>query len=93
MPFETYVSQLFVGHFDFCRVSVGVKGCFHDQSGSRRRIGDQIHNDFKALQGTGTPVLGDEAEEAMLNLVPFAGAGWEMTDEQRDPQLIRQLLQ
>src|SRR5207342_3213174 len=39
------------------------------------------------------PVLRDEREQAMLNLVPFAGAGREMTNRDEDAELVGQGLQ
>jgi hypothetical protein len=35
----------------------------------------------------------DEAEEAMFDLVPFAGAGREVADLDREPGLVCELLQ
>jgi hypothetical protein len=34
--------------------------------------------------------LGDETEQAMFNLVPFAGAGWKVTNEQPCPSGSRE---
>ena len=78
---EPQVSHLFIADFDLGRVTVGVNGCFHDQSGLGRSVGNQVDNHFEAYQGAGSPVLGDEAEQPMFNLVPFAGSGWKVTDE------------
>jgi hypothetical protein len=84
MSSEVQLSQLLVAHFDLCWVMIGVKGYFHDQPGPRSGVGDQVDDSFKARQGVGAPVLGDEAEQTMFNLVPFTGARWEVTDEQLD---------
>ena len=71
---------------------IGVKGRFHNQSLFRRGVGDQINNYFKVYERAGAPVLGDETEQAMFNLVPFTCAGWEVTDEQPDAQFVGQVL-
>jgi len=93
MSFEAYLSQLLVAHFDLCWVTIGVKGCFHNQSSPRSGAGDQVDNHFKVHQRARSPVHSDEAEQAMFNLVPFTGTGWKVTDEQLDTQLICQSLQ
>ena len=46
--------------------------------GRRRR--NQVEDDLMTDQGPATPILGDVAKHAMLNLVPLAGAGWKVAD-------------
>src|SRR5206468_10430281 len=46
-----------------------------------------------ADQRAAAPVLGDQAPEAVLDLVPLAGAGWEVADRDRKAGLIGELLQ
>src|SRR5882757_6968107 len=40
--------------------------------------GDELDDDLVADQGASLPVLADEGEEPVLDLVPLAGAGREM---------------
>src|SRR5580692_3511088 len=46
-----------------------------------------------AHQWFATPVLGDEAKQAMLDFVPFAGSRWKMADTQSQVQFLSQFLQ
>ena len=46
----------------------------------RCRRCDQLDDDLAADQRLAAPVLGDEGEEPMLDTVPFAGAGWVVSD-------------
>src|SRR5216684_2559332 len=54
---------------------------------------DQLENDLMADERGCPPVLGDEREEAMLDLVPFRGAGRQMADDQGEADLVGELLQ
>ena len=40
-----------------------------------RGCGYQVDDNLMCQQGFSAPILGDEGEESMLNLIPFAGAG------------------
>ena len=82
-----------VGDLDAGIVRVGIERRLDDQTCFRRGRGDQVDHGLMAYQGTATPVLCDEAKEAMLDLVPFAGARRKMADYQLETQLVRQLLQ
>ena len=39
------------------------------------------------------PVLRDETEEAMFDLVPFTGAGWKVTDRERQVEVVGHALE
>ena len=54
---------------------------------------NQVEDDVMTDQGSATPILGDVAKHAMLNLVPLAGAGWKVADLDRNTQPIGQVLQ
>ena len=64
---------LLVGDFDAGIVGVSVERRLDDQACFRRGRGNQVDHGLTAHQGTATPVPSDEAEEAMLDLVPFTG--------------------
>ena len=53
---------------------------------------DELNDRFKRDQGLGTPVDGDIGEEAMFDLVPFAGARRKMTDRDAQSRLVGQPL-
>jgi hypothetical protein len=48
-----------------------------------RRPSDQVDDGFVVAQRLASPIRGNEREEAMLDLVPLAGARREMTHRQR----------
>src|SRR5207302_10629635 len=55
--------------------------------------GNQIDDDAIADERLGAPVLTDEGEQAVLNLVPLAGARRQVVDDDVDAKLVGQLLQ
>ena len=55
------------------RVLSLVKFGFDPKAGDRSRTADQVDNGFKCTQWFTSPILRDVAEQAVLNLVPFAG--------------------
>src|SRR5882672_6783545 len=55
--------------------------------------GDELDDDLVADQGARLPILADEGEEAVLDLVPLAGAGREVADGDVEPNLVGQLLE
>jgi hypothetical protein len=54
---------------------------------------DEIDDDLVADQWLATPVLTDVGEQAMFNLVPFAGARREVTDRDLESCFVGELLQ
>jgi hypothetical protein len=87
------LGHLLVTYFDTCFVTRSVQGRADYQAGLRGCAGNQVDDGLPAHQRFPTPVLRDEAEQAMLNLVPFARARRKMAHEQFQLHLIRQLLQ
>jgi hypothetical protein len=57
------------------------------------RTGDQIDNGSAGEQWSATPILGDKAKEAVLNLVPLARSRWKVADMHRQLDFISKLLQ
>src|SRR2546430_17198884 len=55
--------------------------------------GNQIDDDAIADERLGAPVLTDEGEQAVLDLVPLAGARRQVVDDDVDAELVGQLLQ
>ncbi len=67
--------HLGVGDFEAGRIGLGVDLAADLQASVGCGGGDQLDNGLVADERPSAPVLGDEREEAMLDLVPFAGAG------------------
>jgi hypothetical protein len=76
--------DLIVGHLDTLRIQVSVDLAADFEAGLGGCGSDQLHDHLVAYQRLATPVHGDEGEQPMLDPVPLAGAGWQMSD--RDPQ-------
>ena len=74
--------HLGIGDPDAGGIAVGVDLALHLEAGSGRGGGNQLDDGLVADERPAAPVLRDEREEAMLDLVPFAGARWEMADDQ-----------
>ena len=66
--------HLGIGDDDSPGVFVGVEFADHLQPGLGGRRADQIDDDPIADERFGAPVLGDEREQAMLDLVPLCAA-------------------
>src|SRR2546427_10144364 len=58
-----------------------------------RRPSNQVDDCFVVAQRLTSPIRGDEREKAMLDLVPLAGAGREMTHRQGPCRFVSQPLQ
>ena len=86
-------AHLGVADLDAGRISVGVDLALHLQPGVGGRGGDELDDGLIADERPAAPVLGDEREEAMLDLVPFAGAGRQMADGDGDIEFVGQGLQ
>ena len=61
-------------------VGGGVEFAADLQAGFGGGGGDELDDDLVADQRLAAPVLGDEQEEPMLDLVPLAGSGRQMAD-------------
>src|SRR5487761_38310 len=70
-----------------------VQGGPNDEALLRGCARDQINDDLVGGQRTPPPVLRDETEQSMLELVPLAGAGRKVTDLQGHSQFVGQTLQ
>src|ERR1035437_10202606 len=72
---DVHGSEFVVGYFDAGRVGHGIGLATDLETGSGGGCGDQLHDHLMADERLSPPVAGDEREEAMLDLVPLAGAG------------------
>src|ERR1700730_9325203 len=73
-------------------VLAGVEFTVHREAGFGGSGRDQLDDHPIADEWLGTPVLADEGEEAVLNLVPLAGAGRQVADRNVEVELVGQRL-
>ena len=81
-----------VGDFDTFGIFVFVKFGAHLEAGVGSRGCDQLDYRAIAAQGLAAPVDGDERKQAMLDLVPLAGARRQVTHGNRNAEFVGQLL-
>ena len=93
VAFDDKACHLGVGHLDAGRIGVAIEFGADLEAGMRRRRADQLHDGLMADERFAAPVLGDECEQAMLDLVPFAGAGGQVADRDGNADLIDEFLQ
>src|SRR5215212_5752857 len=63
------------------------------EAGRRARVTDQVNHGLKGAERAASPVLRNVTKQAMLDLVPLAGARWKMRDVDRQAQVVGQALQ
>ena len=85
--------HLTVGNFDACRIGFPIDRATHLQTCGRGGGGDQLNDGLETDERFSTPVLRDEREQAMLDLVPLAGSGRQVTDRDGKAELVGQGLQ
>jgi hypothetical protein len=86
-------SHVGVGDGDALLVEIFVDFATNGEAGLDRRRGDEVDDDAIADERAGTPGLTDVREEAVLDLVPLAGALWQVVDFDADTDLVGQHLQ
>src|SRR5271166_7018016 len=90
---QSQVSKLFVADLNLGFVMVGVQSSLNNQARARRGTGDEVDDGLMTHQGLPAPVLRDEAEQTMLNLVPLARARGKVADQEFHLQLVGQFLE
>src|SRR3954452_25222249 len=70
-----------------------VEDAVHCQPCRGRGRGNQVHDGRMTRERVAAPILGEVAEQAVLDLVPLRGAGRIVTDRDRQPGLVGKLLQ
>jgi hypothetical protein len=93
VAFQFELRQFDIANFAFGVVVVRIQRSLDDPARARRRVGDQVDAGLVAYQRLAAPVLCNEAEQSVFDLVPLAGARWKVAHEQLQAQVIRQLLQ
>src|SRR6266567_8419460 len=71
---ELQFSHLLSGNLDPCGIGIRVKFALHRQPGCCRGGGDEVDDDLMTDQRLAAPILANEREQSVFNLVPLAGA-------------------
>src|ERR1700752_584820 len=74
-------------------ILAGVELAAHGEAGFGGGGRDQLDDDAISDEWFGAPVLADEGEEAVLDLVPLAGAGRQVANYDVEAEFVGQLLQ
>src|SRR6185437_8651448 len=85
--------HVLIGDFDSGGIEVFVEFATDGQTGCRGGRADEFDDGAVIDERPSAPVPRDEREEAVLDLVPFAGAGRKMEDGDGQSQLVGELLQ
>src|ERR1022692_3755311 len=85
--------KLLLAHLDPFGVLACVQLALNAKAGSCGGSSDQVDDDFMAHQRFAAPVLRDEREQTMLDLVPFAGSRRKVADRNLQSGFIGQFLQ
>jgi hypothetical protein len=70
VPVDIDFREFLVGHLHSGRIGFCVDLGMDQESGSGGCGGDEVHDDLVTDQGFAAPVLADEGEQAMFDLVP-----------------------
>src|SRR5665647_2003910 len=89
---DVYFREFMVADFATFFIGFGIQPRMDFQTLLRCRGTNQADHDLKCFQRNALPIAGDVAEQPVLDLIPFAGAGGEMTDLDDHLQLISQAL-
>ena len=91
--FDVDCGHLGVGDDNPAGILAGVEFAAHGEASFGGGGGYQLDDDPIADEWFGTPVLADEGEEAVLDLIPLAGAGRQVADRNVEVEFVGQRLQ
>lgn len=74
MRLKVHARELGIGDAPARGVDAVIQSAPHGEARRRRGGGDQVHNDLMGDERLAAPVLCDEREQAVFNLVPLARA-------------------
>src|SRR6186997_871215 len=89
---EVHVRDFLVTDFPPDRIRCGIELRPNLQTCRGGGCRDQVDNNLVADQRLAAPVLADEGEKTVLNLVPFAGTRRKVAHRNRHLKLVSQLL-
>ena len=81
-------SHFAIADFDAFGIAALVDVANDGEAGIGSSGADQLNDDLVADERFAAPVLGDIGKEAVLDAVPFTGAGWQMVHGDGDPEFI-----
>ena len=93
VPFQVHSFNFLIRNLPTGRVFPTIQPAGHLEPFGGRRARDQIYNRLIIPKRLAPPIRGDEREQPVFNLVPFAGARRKVTDGNRKTRFIRELLQ
>ncbi len=85
--------ELGVGDLDLVGIAALIELGVDLEAAASRGRGDQVDDHLAGDERLAAPVLADEAEQAVLDFVPLAGAGREVADLDLQAGLVGELLQ
>ena len=85
-------SHIGVGDFDAGGIESSIEFTSDGQAGRRRGCADEFDDGLVVGERPPSPVPGDEREEPMLDLVPFAGAGRQVQHRDGEAKLVGEFL-
>jgi len=91
--FQVHSPDFFIRDFPAGRVFPALQAAGYPETFGGRRTRDRIDDCLIIAKRLAASIRGDEREQPVLNLVPFACARREVTDGNRKARLIRKLLQ
>src|SRR4051812_32649867 len=80
VPGEVDARELLVGDLDSSLVGAVIELRVELEAGAGRGGGDEVDDDLERLKRLAAPVEADQAEHAVLDLVPLRRAGREVAD-------------
>src|ERR1700738_5044586 len=91
--FEVDGGHVCVRYDNAARGLAGVEFTAHSEAGFGGSGRNQLDDHPIGDEWLGAPVLADKGKEAVLDLVPLAGAGRQVADHDVEAELVSQLLQ
>jgi hypothetical protein len=85
--------ELIIGNTSTGGVLIAIQLTSDKESRLGGRGSNEIYDHFMAQQRLASPVLCNGREQAVLDLVPFAGSRWKVTHRDFEPRFVRKLLQ
>ena len=92
MSFQPKSIDVLARYFSSSRIKAFIQEGFDTQSGRRARSPDISQHNFQSPQWLSLPVLADEAEQPVLDRIPFRTPRWIVTDGHCQTKLIAELL-
>src|SRR5260370_33247579 len=90
---ESQLSEFLVRYLLAGRIGAAIKSGAHDEATSVGRVADEVDDGLVGPQRASAPVDRDKREQAVLDLVPLAGAGRKVADVDRHAELFGDAVQ